>query len=159
MKNEHEKFWSLIDDINVCMVTTNDNGTLRSRPMAPYVDSEHKTIRFITDRSSAKVEELHHDKDIALSFADADDYRFASVSGLGQVSTNRDVIKDLWGPQCDIWFEGDADTADVAVITVKPEQAEIWDSESGKVKTAFEIAKAYFTDDVPQLNGNSKIAM
>ncbi len=159
MKNEHEKFWSLIDDMNVCMVTTHDGGVLRSRPMAPYVDQDHKVIRFMTDRSSAKVEELHHDKDLALSFADNDDYRFASVSGRGQVSTNRAMIKDLWGPACDIWFEGDADTADVAVITVQPEQAEFWDSDSGKIKTAFEIAKAYFTDDVPDLDGNAKIQM
>ena len=157
MTDKQDQFWDIISEATNCMVTTNDEGVLRSRPMAAYVNKGHKVIRFLTDRGAAKVEELHHDRDVNVSFVNNDDHRYASVSGRASVTTDRSLVKELWGPAAEIWFEGDADTADVAVITVVPEQAEYWDADSGKIKAAYELTKAYFTDETPDIGENAKL--
>lgn len=159
MTKEHNKFWTMIERPTACMVTTIDNGMLRSRPMAPYIDKENQTIRFITDRTSAKIEELHHNRPLALNFVNESDMQYVSISGRGEVSTDRGLIKEMWGPYCDIFFGGKPETADVAVITVKPEQAEYWDSKSGKMAQVFSLARAYFTDETPDLGEYEKLRM
>ena len=65
MTNDKEQFWDIISELSVCMVTTRDKGVMRSRPMAPYVDKNARTIQFMTDGNSAKVFELDVDQDIA----------------------------------------------------------------------------------------------
>ncbi|MEM8750664.1 MAG: pyridoxamine 5'-phosphate oxidase family protein [Pseudomonadota bacterium] len=157
MSDKQENLWNMIDDQMVCMVTTNDNGVLRSRPMAPFIDKDKKTIRFMTDRTSGKVEELHHDSDLVLNFMNDDKLQYVSISGRGKVTTDRAMIKQMWGPYCDIWFTGDADTADVAVVLVEPTQAEYWDDNTGKIKMAYEMSKAYFSDEAPDLGENAKL--
>ncbi len=157
MTNDKQQFWDIISEVSICMVTTRDGGVMRSRPMAPYVDKDARTIQFMTDGSSAKVFELNVDQDIALSFSNPDKMLFASVSGCGVVSHDRALIKDLWGPYADVFFGGSAENADVAVVKIEPTQAEFWDNEKGKVAIAAELTRAYFTDSGPNLGENAKL--
>lgn len=157
MKNEHSRFWEILGGMRVCMVTTEDGGILRSRPMAPFVDEKTLTIQFVTDNGSAKLYELAADNDIALSFADTGKMVFASVSGKASVSRDRKLIRDLWGPYCDVFFDGGAENADVAVITIDPSQAEYWDNDKNKVAMAVEMTRAYFSDGGPNLGANAKL--
>ena len=159
MSKEQDRLWDMIERPTACMVTTIDNGLLRSRPMAPYIDKQARTIRFVTDRTSPKVEELHHNRPLVLNFVNEDKMQYVSISGRGEVSADRELIKGMWGPYCDVFFGGDAETADVAVITVKPEQAEFWDNDKGSVAMAFSLARAYFSDDGPDLGDNEKLQM
>jgi general stress protein 26 len=157
MTDEHSRFWEIIAGTNACMVTTEDGGVMRSRPMAPFVDADARTIHFLTDSGSAKIYELNADNDIALSFVDSSAMLFASVSGKGVVSRDRDLIHKLWGPYCDVFFEGGAEDADVVVIKIVPSQAEYWDSDKGKISMAVEMTRAYFGDDRPDLGENAKL--
>jgi len=159
MTNDHKRLWDILDDMQVCMVTTEDGGVLRSRPMAPFIDEDARTIHFITDSDSAKIYELAQDNDIALSFADTDKMVFASVSGKGVVSRDRALIRKLWGPYCEVFFDGGPETADVAVIEVKPSQAEYWDNDKNKLAMAVEMTRAYFTDGGPDLGSNAKLKL
>ena len=158
MTHDKDQFWDIIEEVSVCMVTTNDGDIMRSRPMAPYIDKDARTIQFMTDGNSAKVFELNADQDIALSFANPDKMLFASVSGRGVVSRDRALIRDLWGPYAEVFFGGNSADADVAVIKVKPTQAEFWDNRKGRVAMAAELTKAYFTDEGPNLGENAKLS-
>ncbi|EFL90491.1 pyridoxamine 5'-phosphate oxidase family protein [Ahrensia sp. R2A130] len=161
MSNERKealtKFWNLIEPMTACMVTTEDGDVLRSRPMAPYVKADEGLIHFITDRKSHKVEELHHDRDIALSFVDSSSMIYVSVSGHAEVSTDQALIERLWDAAAIAWFGDDPKKADVAIITVKPDQAEFWDNDVNIAKAGFEVAKGYFTDEAPDMGENEKL--
>ena len=154
-----EELWDILKDSRTCMVTTEDNGVLRARPMAPTLDDETRQIHFLTKRTAAKVEELHHERNVCLTFCDNDDITFASVSGRGTVTTNRELIDKLWSPMAGMWFDGDKDTADVAVISVNPEQAEYWTNDDGKIKTAWEFGKGYLTGSKPDIGENEKVSL
>lgn len=157
MSKESKRFWDMISAMQVSMVTTEDEGVMRSRPMAPFVDINTHSIRFVTDGHSAKVFEIKADRDIAVSFADTQKMIFASVSGRATISRERDLIRELWGPYCDVFFEGGPDDADVAVIEVHPVQAEFWDNDKGKVSAAVEMTRAYFDSAGPDLGENAKL--
>ncbi|MEL7211331.1 MAG: pyridoxamine 5'-phosphate oxidase family protein [Pseudomonadota bacterium] len=157
MTSDKETFWNTLSDMTVCMVTTQDDGVLRSRPMAPYVDTKKKTIHFITGSDSAKIFEIAEDQDIALNFANDSKMIYVSVSAKGKVSRDKALIKELWGPYCKVFFGDDPDTADVAVIEARPVQAEIWDNSGSKLAIAAEMTRAFFSDDGPDLGDNTKI--
>ncbi|WP_299681441.1 pyridoxamine 5'-phosphate oxidase family protein [uncultured Roseobacter sp.] len=157
MSDQHERFWEILEHMQVCMVTTEDGGLLRSRPMAPFIDTGEKTIQFVTDSDSAKIYEMNADANIALSFVDSNKMLFASVSGRGVVSRDRALIRELWGPYCDVFFTGGAEHADVAVIRVVPAQAEYWDNDKNKIAMAAELTRAYFTEAGPDLGENAKL--
>jgi len=159
MTDEHKRFWEILSEMTVCMVTTEDGSLLRARPMAPFVSAQNRTIHFVTDNDSAKIYELAADNDIGLSFADTKNMRFASVSGKGIVSRDRALIRELWGPYCDVFFDGGAENADVAVITVDPSHAEYWDNDKNKIAMAVEMSRAYFSDGGPDLGENAKLSM
>ena len=82
---------------------------------------------------------------------------FASVSGKGKLIRNRAMIHKMWGPYCEVFFGSDPATADVVVIEVTPTQAEYWDNDKGKANMAVELARAYFSDDGPNLGANAKL--
>ncbi|MCL3881183.1 pyridoxamine 5'-phosphate oxidase family protein [Marivita sp. GX14005] len=157
MTDKHDRFWEILDDMRVCMITTEDDGLLRSRPMAPHIDKDARTISFITDRDSAKVHELRSDRELNLSFADNKDMVFASVSGKGFVNYDKEKLREMWGPYAEAFFGDDPDKADAAIITVQPSQAEYWDSDKGKIASAIELTKSYFGDEKPDLGENKKL--
>lgn len=155
MTQEHDHFWNIIADMPACMLVTNDGAVLRARPLAPFIDKNLHTIQFVTTEESAKIDELSDDRDLCLTFADNDKMLFASVSGRAKVTDDKELIKKLWGPYCETFFPDGPDS--VVVITVKASQAEYWDNDKGTLSLAFEITKAYFSDDGPDLGENAKL--
>jgi general stress protein 26 len=152
-----QELWDMLEDFHVCMATTRDGDVLRSRPMAPVIDPAEGVIRFLSASSAPKVAEINAEHDINLSFADEDDMSFVSVSGRATVSRDRALIRELWSPYADAWFEGDAETADVVVLTVRPEEAQYWDGSSSKIARIWEIAKAKLTGSRPDMGDSAKI--
>lgn len=155
MAQEHDHFWDIIADMPACMLVTDDNSVMRARPLAPFIDKETRTIQFVTDDDSAKVEELLKHSKLCLTFADTSKRRFASVSGRAEITEDRRLIDELWGTYCEAFFPDGRDS--VAVISVKASQAEYWDNDKGNLSIAFEVAKAYFGDEGPDLGENAKL--
>lgn len=125
--------------------------------MAPFVDKDARAIRFPTKGSSTKIDELMMDREIGLSFPDANGMRCASVSGRASVSEGDTMIKELWGPNYEVFFSDGPDS--VSVITVKPSLAEYWDNSKGKLAMAVELTKANFSDQGSELGGNAELKL
>lgn len=155
--SDEQELWDMLEDFHVCMATTRDGDVLRSRPMAPAVDAAEGVIRFLSGAHAPKVGEVNAEHDINLSFADADSMNFISISGRATVSRDREIIRELWNPYADAWFEGDAETADVVVLTVRPTEAQYWDGNSSKIARMWEIAKAKMTGNRPDMGDNAKV--
>ncbi|MBB3952266.1 pyridoxamine 5'-phosphate oxidase family protein [Aureimonas jatrophae] len=153
-----EKFWKMIEDFDACMVTTRDGGKLRSRPMAPRVSRERSEILFITDRNSHKVDEVDADNQVACTFTSKNEY--VAVSGTASVTQDRARIDEIWDAQVEAWMPQGKDSPDVAVLVIRPTQAEIWDVTSNKLTQAYEFAKAYLGDKPqPDTTENVKVRL
>lgn len=141
-----KKLGEMIADIDFAMMTTvEEDGTLRSRPMSTQQVEFDGDLWFFTRESAPKVEEVERDRRVNLSYADPKDQRYVSVSGQAQVVRDRQKIEELWNPMLKAWFPKGLEDPDIALLLVKVEQAEYWDSPSSTMMHILGFVKALAT--------------
>ena len=157
--NDLQKLRELVKDIDFCMLTTVDEGgDLHSRPMSSNGDIDADgDIWFFTKASSLKVSEIAKLPKVNVSFADPDNQRYVSVSGMAQLVRDRAKIDELWRPEFKIWFPEGQDDPDIALLRVTLDKAEYWDSPSSTVGYALSFVSSLVTGKEPDLGENKKI--
>lgn len=133
----------MIQGIEVGMLTTEDNnGCLRSRPMATAavnICRENSLWFFVrSDTSMAKV----NGEWINVSYADPAHHKYVSVSGIAHLVNDRQKVDELWEPSNRAWFPNGKDDPNLALLQVRVQQAEYWDRPGNRVIQFFGIAKA-----------------
>jgi len=158
-ENDLEKLRELVKDIDFCMMTTVDErGDLHSRPMSSNGDIDADgDIWFFTNASSHKVSEIEKLPKVNVSFADPDNQRYISVSGTAELVLDRAKIDELWRPQFKIWFPEGKDDPEVALLRVRLEKAEYWDSPSSTIGYALSFVSSLVTGKQPDLGENRKV--
>lgn len=127
----------LIEDIPTAMLTTVEtDGTLASRPMATLQMDAHGAMWFFTDVRSSKVEHLGVAN---LSFADASSGTYVSLSGRGEISTDRSRIERLWTPFAKPWFPDGTGSPNLALLKFVPDTADYWDAPNSKMVRGFGV--------------------
>lgn len=160
MNEDVKKLAELIKDIRVAMLTTEeDDGTLRSRPMATQFSEFDGALWFFTDSESPKVAEISHHQRVNVSYAEPKHERYVSVSGLAELVRDRDKIRELWNPAYKAWFPQGADDPRIALLKVTVEKAEYWDSPGSSVVHLIGFAKAVATGERYEPGENEKIDM
>lgn len=125
----------LIKGISIAMLTTiGSDGELSSRPMGGLEMDLHGAIWFFTNVHSSKVEELHA---MGLAFTDPDKSTYVSLSGHGEISTDRNEIRRLWTPFVKPWFPEGPESSDLALLKFVPDAADYWDGPNNKMIRAF----------------------
>ncbi|ARK11575.1 pyridoxamine 5'-phosphate oxidase family protein [Fibrivirga algicola] len=154
-----EKIKTMVDDIRIAMMTTVDEqGNLVSRPMACMQMDADGTFWFFTAKSSPKVEQVeHNERKVNLSFADAGDSDFVSISGTAQEIDNRAKIDELWSDMAKPWFPKGKEDPELTLLKVHTEMAEYWDSNDSRIVRLFEMARAAITGDTYKEGENVKI--
>jgi general stress protein 26 len=141
-----KKLRDLIKDIKFAMLTTvEEDGTLRSRPMATQEVEFDGDLWFFTNAKAPKVNEVQHDQHVNLSYAQPDKQKYVSVSGTAQLVRDRQKIEELWNPLFKAWFPQGLDDPDLALLKVSVNKAEYWDSPSSQVVRLLGFAKAVVT--------------
>lgn len=144
--NEIETLRELIKDIRFAMLTTVDeDGFLRSRPMATQSAEFDGELWFFTEASSPKAGEVERDHRVNVSYAAPDDNRYVSVSGTARMVRDRAKAEELWKPALKAWFPEGLDDPDLALLRVQVEKAEYWDSPSSKMIQLAGFLKAVVT--------------
>ncbi|HEV2846657.1 MAG TPA: pyridoxamine 5'-phosphate oxidase family protein [Thermoanaerobaculia bacterium] len=160
-RSDVEKLRDLIKGISFAMLTTVDeDGSLRSRPMQTQEAEFNGELWFFTSASSAKVDEVQSDQRVNVSYSDPDDNRYVSLSGTASLVRDREKIKELWKPVLKAWFPDGLEDPDLALLRVKVEKAEYWDSPSSKMVQLFGFLKALATGERLDYAGeNEKVDM
>ncbi len=127
------KLCNLIKDMPVAMLTGFDaDGTLASRPMAALEMDASGAIWFFTDLRSSKTQDL---RNLNLNFSDVGRASYVSLSGYGEINTNRARIERMWTPLARPWFPEGPDSPNLGLLKFMPEAAEYWDApHSGMVR-------------------------
>jgi general stress protein 26 len=110
---------------NGILITRNADDELVSRPMNVARIDDDGTIYFSTKISSVKVDEIEDDPRVSVTFQGKT--RFASVSGLCEVSQDRALIAELWQSDWDIWYPGGKEDPEVAILIIRSEAGAYWD--------------------------------
>lgn len=140
----------LINDIKFAMMTTVEtDGSLRSRPMATQQVEFDGDLWFFTDKTTDKVDEILHDKEVNVSYAEPGKDRYVSVSGKAHIVRDRAKIKELWNPLYKAWFPEGEDDPNLVLIKVPVERAEYWSAPEGKFVQIYGFIKSLIVGKRP----------
>ena len=132
---ELEQLGELIEDISVCMLTTpDDQNALVSKPMSPQEMCEQGSIWFLTDPNTTKAQHL---KNINLAFSNESKGTYVSISGHGEIVTDRSRIESLWTAFAKPWFPEGPESSNLALLKFVPSSAEYWDAPHSKIVRTF----------------------
>lgn len=155
-----EKLRDLTKGIRVAMLTTvEEDGSLRSRPMATQEMELDGELWFFTGAGSLKVREVRREQHVNVSYADPDGQRYVSVAGTAQVVHDRAKAAELWNPMLKAWFPGGLDDPDLALLRIRVEKAEYWDSPSSKMVQLAGFVKAVATGKRYEPGENEKLEL
>jgi len=155
MKNELDKFYGLIDEIKIAMMTTRrPDGHLESRAMANQKRAAGADLWFVTAEGAGKLRDIEQDPHVNLAYFTAGSYEWVSASGMARISRDRNKIAELFAPDWKAWFgqEGDprhgtADDPRIVLIGVDVHAAVFLEVNKPKPVILFELAKGWLTGE------------
>lgn len=154
-----EKFKSLTEGIDFCMLTTINGGQLRSRPMSTQEMDENGELWFFTNDDTHKVDEIEADSRVNAAYANPNDQLYVSVAGRGSISKDREKMEELWNPILKAWFPEGLDDPHLALLRVSVEEAEYWDSPNSKIVQLYGFVKAVVTGKPAKGGDHGKVKL
>lgn len=141
-ENAVSKFQQLAEDVNTCMFTTiDDKGQLFSRPMATVQVDDEGNAWFFTNEYSEKVHEISKDNTVYLIYSHPKRNIYVTVKGSVSVVLDRSKMQELWKPSMKAWLPEGLDDPKLCLLKVITEDANYWNSNSGKMAVFFKRFK------------------
>jgi general stress protein 26 len=152
-----DELYGLIEGIEIAMMTTRRaDGSLVSRPMATQERLPGTDLWFVTDNESDKIAEIDADPQVSLAYFK--NWEWVSVSGTATISTDRDMIRELYKPDWKAWFgdeggerDGGPDDPRFALILVDATSAVYGKRNKSMPLAVFEVARGLVTGDKPDV--------
>ncbi len=153
-----QTIWNLIKDSRIGMLTTEDRGRLRSRPMGLCQnDFDDGCLWFFTRADSPKAQQVDADHQVNVAFSNVDDGNFVSMAGRAERIDDRAAIDVHWNAMVKVWFPDGKDDPQLQLLKVHVDQAEYWDAPSSRMVVAFDYLKARATGEQPDMGENRKL--
>ncbi len=153
-----KKMKELIDKAGSCFFCTSTRTAtpFNTRPMSVAKMEEDGTIWFFSSSDSNKNMEIVHDTIIQLLFQGSAYSDFLSITGEGEITTDKGKIKELWDPMMKTWFTEGEDDPRITLIKFTPTESYYWDTKHamgiGFVKRMIGAAVGKTMDD--SIEGN-----
>lgn len=152
-----QKLWSMMKSIGFAMLTTEDAGHLRARPMVAAQDDFQGVLWFFTRASSHKVAEVEQDHHVGITYADAGKQDYVSLSGTARLVHDKATIQQHWSESMRTWFPKGLEDPEAAILKVTVDTAEYWDAPNSTMVHAYGYIKARLTGESPHPGENEKI--
>jgi general stress protein 26 len=153
-----QKLWSMMKHIQFAMLTTEDGGRLRARPMVAAQDGFDGTLWFFTHASSHKVDEVGSEQHVGVTYADPSAQNYVSLSGKASLVRDKAEIQAHWSEPVRTWFPKGTDDPEVALLKVDVDAAEYWDAPSSSMVQAYGYLKARLAGESPDPGENKKLS-
>jgi general stress protein 26 len=154
-----DDLYDLIDGIEIAMLTTRrGDGHLVSRPMQTQERETGLDLWFMTNVETHKLDDLMSDPHVNLAYYKDRSREWVSVSGLATVTTDRELVRELYKPDWKAWLgdeggdrDGSANDPRIALILVEAESVTYMKVTKPKPVVLFEVARAMVTGSTPNV--------
>ena len=150
------EIWAAMKAQPLAMMTTLHEEELISRPMAAHADPDEHAIYFVSRLESGKTHDIDTTSPVNLSFSDPANSTFVSVAGHATVSQDREKLRELWDMWSEAWLPDGPDSPDTALITVRPDDAVIWNNNSSRIVRLVKHAAAVIRQSPPDVGTTRK---
>ena len=152
-----DKIWAHIAEIKTAMMVMNTGHGMKACPMQIVQDSFDEKIWFFTHYDSEKSKIISQSHEVCLTFEKNSGF-YISLSGQARVIQDKALIQELWSPTVETWFPKGQSSNDVALIEIDKISGEYWDAEINTLEYLFEITKAHFTQQKPEITETKDFA-
>ncbi|HYZ34400.1 MAG TPA: pyridoxamine 5'-phosphate oxidase family protein [Crenalkalicoccus sp.] len=152
------KVFEMIRDIEVAMVVTMDEaGRFRGRPMRAANREFDGVLWFFTEAGSPKTGEVAQDERVLLAYSDVHRQNYVSIYGTAELVRDAAKQRQLWSEPQRTWFPGGPEDPRIALLKVTCEGAEYWDAPTSTLVHAYGYLKAVTTGEPPAPGANDKV--
>jgi general stress protein 26 len=113
----------------------------------------------MTDVNSPKREEIEQAPEVCLTFVDAGENAYLSITGTAHIVNDPKLRARAWRKNDIVWWPGGPNDPNAYVLVIEPAVAELWDGPSSKAVVAYEFAKARLTGTEPDVGENRKVSV
>jgi len=125
--DETRRIAELIKDIDICMLVTRADGTVRGRPMSNNRRVEYDGDSwFFSYRETPKIREIEAEPNVELAYVATDKGAWISIEGTAEVVDDPDRKRDLWEDSLEAWFEGGPDDDAIVLLKVSADRIHAW---------------------------------
>ena len=154
-----DDLYELIDGIEIAMLTTRRaDGHLVTRPMDTQERTSGVDLWFMTNIDSHKLDDLMTDPHVNVAYYKGSSKEWVSVAGLATVSTDRELIRELYKPDWKAYLgdeggnrDGSPNDPRIALILVEAESVTYMKVTKPRPVVLFEVAKAMVTGTPPKI--------
>ena len=111
-----------------------------TRPMSAQKIDNEGNFFFMSASDSNKNLEIAEDNKVQLFFQGSPHSGFLSIYGTASVSTDKNLINELWSPLLKTWFTDGVDDPRITVIKVETTDGYYWDNKHGNAIAFLKMA-------------------
>jgi general stress protein 26 len=153
------EFQELIDKFDLAMLVTHaEDGSIVSRLMATQQRRDDVDMWFVTNIDDGKVAEIETYPEVNVSYVNNSSREWVSVSGIGTINTDREVIASVYKPDWKAWFpdeggdrNGGPNDPRIALIEVDAHRVTYFKSTDSRPVALFKVLRAMATGSTPDL--------
>ena len=126
-REDARRIAELLRDIDICMLVTRADGTVRGRPMSNNgkVEFDGDTW-FFTYRDTPKVEEIEADPRVELAYVGTERGAWISIEGSAEVVEDDERKADLWEKSLEQWFPEGPEDDKLVLLKVSADRVHAW---------------------------------
>jgi general stress protein 26 len=156
-QEESSQLWDLVKPLETAMLITDVAGTMQARPMHLVQKKFDGTFYFFTQVPSEKTNEIQENHQVCLTFSCPKSQVYVSISGYASITSNNELIEELWNPFVAAWFPQGKYDSTVALLKIDCYQAEYWKGKGSKLTQLFKYASAYLSGNTPNIGEHGTI--
>lgn len=144
-----QKIRKLLDDFRSAMLTTLEDGVMRTRPMGLLGEPEEfdGALWFFTDDRNHLMRALESGAPATLIFQSDDENAYLQLDGSASVTRDRARMARLWTPMARTWFPEGLEDPHLTLIRFDATGGHYWDSPGGALQVLGAFAKAVATGE------------
>ena len=148
----------ILHDVAVVMLTARlSDGSLRSMPMARAKVPFKGTLWLFADPTAAAISELQTHPQVNVSYADSQQCRYVSLSGVAEVVHDRQQAASLWNPDYREWLPRGLQDPQHGLLRVTVQHAEYWDATHSMMRQIGGLMRGVFTGTRPAVGDHESI--
>ena len=155
MDAEQETVWSLMAELDYCMLVTQTVDGMRSRPMSSIVEKDERRIYFLTSADTFKDDEIAANPNILLTYSDGK-AAFVSTAATAVLDSDRELVRELWNPGAQAFWPEGPETENIIAIVATPTEAHYWDGPNAVVR-AIRFSMALATGTTPNMGDEGTV--
>lgn len=126
------------------------------QPMTAFCEPEEGLVWFLTRSDTELARSIEEGKSAMMIVQDGQTFQ-ACVGGDLTLQVDPARVEKYWNPVVAAWYPEGKSAPRLTMLCLNVSDAQVWISEGGPIKFAFEVAKANLTGTTPDVGGSRRL--